>query len=254
MNHEEKIRYYEEIADQLDEESADQLVNELDQKDDVVFFVNCLQIIADLPPSKFNLLKQRKVPEKLINILYEDDPLIVPHVLKFFCRIQPKVLEEKYPQVLDKVSEIFSREDNLLLINAVDFVSVIARGFNNRQILLPHLQKSCLGRLGSILKCSDSHLKVRTLECIGNLLEVLEGDPKEESIQLSQTIYNQIIEGEGRMTAQLLSLSRQPFKEISVAAKNLIDQLKIQPWAKDQFPDSTNSSTQAHQVSSKSQM
>lgn len=247
----EKIRKFEEAVEKisqasvkLDEESIktiDQLITELDQKEDFVYLVNCLQIIADIACCKkgLPLLEQRHVPEKLTDILNQDDPLVVPHVLKFFCRIYPTDLDDKYSRVLEKIFEYFQSDNSQLLINAIDFLAVLGRAGYSARLMLnqrcPFFRKSCLTRLGSILKCADTTVKVRALQCIVDLLEIHEDDPKEETSKLSESFYLFIIEGEGKMTSQILSLCRQPFIEVRIHAMLVVAIIAEQVWGQQEL-------------------
>lgn len=216
-------------------EKIEELIHDLDSREDPVYHVNCLQLIADLACSKqaLAILEDKQVPQKLIALLNESDPLIVPHALKLFYRINPADLEHKYPQVLDKICDYCQSENKQLLDYAVDLVASIGRGgYSARKVLDKHSQfkQKCLPVLGSTIISSDSLLKSRTLRCIVDLLELHEDDPIEESSKLSESFYFAMIEGEHRMTNQLLSLCRVPFIEIRVSAMLVVARIADQIW------------------------
>lgn len=112
---EEKIVEYENVVklansseDPLDSETIKKigsLIDDLDRTEDPVFRNVCLHLIADLAPSAqaLAILEKRKVPQKLVAILEEDDPLIVPHAITFFYRIDQADLQSKYPQVFERI-------------------------------------------------------------------------------------------------------------------------------------------------------
>lgn len=96
------------ILDDISVQRIEELIKNLDSNPNENNSFNqadCLQLIADLACSKqaLTLLEAKKVPEKLISLLNQSDPLVVPHALKFFYRINPQLLETKYPQVLGKM-------------------------------------------------------------------------------------------------------------------------------------------------------
>lgn len=243
---EDKIRQYEAVVEAanrekesyLDENSINtikELIQDINGTDDPIYQVNCLQLIADLACSNRGLafLEKENVPEKLIDILNQADPIIVPHALKFFYRVHPTDLENKYPKVLDKICDFCQSDDRQLVDYAVDLIAAIGRGgFRARQVLIrhPEFKRKCLSRLGSTIACSDTFLKGRTLKCIEDLLELHEDDPKEESSSLSEEIYHSIIEGEQKMTGQLFALCKVPFMEVRINAMLVVAAIAIQEW------------------------
>lgn len=199
------------------------LIKDLETTDDQIYLVNCLQLVADLACSNqaLRVLEDKQVPQKLIKMLEDSDPLIVPHALKFFYRINPTFLETKYQSVLNKICDYFQSDNKQLLDYAVDFIASLGRGGHHaRRVLDRHadFKEKCLTRLGSSIISSDSLIKSRTLRCITDLIEIHEDDPREESSQLSELFYHKIIEGERKMTNQLLGLCRYPFLEVRVNA------------------------------------
>lgn len=243
---EDKIRQYEavvELANRekeglLDESSINtikELIQDIHSRDDPIYHVNCLQLVADLACSNrgLALLEKENVPQKLIDILNLADPIVVPHALKFFYRVHPTDLETKYPKVLDKICDFCQSDDRQLVDYAVDLIAAIGRGgFRARQVLIrhPEFKKKCLSRLGSTISCADSFLKGRTLKCIEDLLELHEDDPIEEASALSEELYHSIITGEQRMTEQLFSLCKVPFMEVRINAMLVVAAIAIQEW------------------------
>lgn len=227
-------------SDPLDNDSVNAielLITELDnKKEDEVYFVNLLQLVADLACTHKGLaiLEQHSVPQKLINIINEDNHLIVPQALKLFCRIYPTDLDNKYPQILERIFNYFNSDNQTLLLCALDFVAALARGGHPSRSMLytrhNQFKTVCLNRLGSLLNCSDTNTKVRALQCIIDLLEIHDEDPKDESIQLAETIYSCIIEGEGKMTLCLLALCRQPFTDVRIHAMMVISIIANHQW------------------------
>ena len=237
---------YERVVEQANQNNKDpldaksiqkieQLIKDLENNQDPVYQVNCLQLIADLACSKqaLTILEAKKVPEKLISLLNQSDPLVVPHALKFFYRINPQHLETKYPQVLHKICDYCQSESKELLDYAVDFIAAIGRGgYSARKILDAHpgFKNMCLSKLGSAIISSDALIKSRTLRCIGDLLEIHEDDPREEASKLSDTFYHSMIEGERKMTIQLLALCRVPFMEIRINALLVVASIADSDW------------------------
>lgn len=211
-----------------------ELIQDLDRTDDAVFHVNCLQLIADLACSKQSLvvLDNEQVPQKLIKILNQDDPLVVPHALKYFYRVSPAFLETKYKPVLDKICEYCQSSNIQLNDYAIDFIAALGRGGYAAKKVLdnhPSFKEKCLSRLGSII-CADGTLKGRALVCLTDLIEVHEEDPQEEAKSLSDTFYHRVIEGERKMTDKLLGLCRYPFTEIRVNALNALTAVANMEW------------------------
>lgn len=251
-----KVQEYEAIVDQatksnqpLSRESVakiEQLIQDINTSEDPVYQVCCLQLIADLAASKqaLAILDQKRVPEKLMDMLDQSDPLIIPHALKFFYRVSLTDLKLKYSRVLDKICDYCQSENNQLLDYAIDLVAAIARnGYPGRKLLdeIDGFREKCLKQLGSTLVCSDSLLKTRAIRCIMDLLEYYEQDPKEESQQLSNSFYHNIIEGENKMTNQLFNLCRVPFPEIRISAMALVASIVDQEWAQEEFAKDTSS-------------
>lgn len=247
-----KVREYEDVVDlanrtqgPLDNDSArkiEELINDLDSPDDPVYQVNCLQLVADLACSSeaLKILENKKVPQFLIKLLSESDPLIVSHALKFFCRINPIHLETKYPQVLDKICDYFLSDNRQLLDYAIDFVAAIGRGgYAARKVLdnFALFKEKCLTKLGSTIISSDSLIKSRALKCIGDLLEIHDNDPKEEASKLSEKFYHAIIEGDHKMTKQLFSLCRVPFVEIRINALLIIASIADTEWGQKELAE-----------------
>lgn len=234
--------------DQLDEDSItkiDQLIQELDNIQDPVYHVNCLQLVADLACSKKALLilEQKQVHRKLIKLINESDPLIVPHALKFFYRVNPVDLEVKYHEVMDKICEYCISDNKQLLDYAVDFIAAIGRGgYIARKVLDKHpkFYDNCLKQLGHAIISSDSLIKSRTLRCICDLLELHDDDPKEEASQLCEKFYFAIIDGQHKMTNQLLSLCRVPFMEIRINAMLVVAAIADQIWAQRELESHPN--------------
>lgn len=223
----------------------DELIKDMDKTDDPVFQVNCLQLVADLACSSqaLAILEERQVPAKLITLLNESDPLIVPHALKFFYRIDPKYLETKYPQVLNKICDYCQSENKQMVDYAIDIIASIGRGgYSARKVLDNHQEfaSKSLAKLGQLIISSDSLLKSRTLRCIFDLLELHDDDPKEESANLSEKFYHTIIEGENRMTTQVLALCRVPFMEIRINAMLIITAVAVHPWAQKELASHPN--------------
>ena len=213
----------------------EQLIQDSELTDDPVFHVNCLQLIADLAcsPQAFNILDEKQVPQKLIKILQESDPLIVPHALKLFYRVNPASLEVKYKEVLDKICDYCQSDDKQLYDYAIDFMASLGRGgYASRKILASHPQfaEKCLKQLGSSIISSDSLIKSRALKCIHDLIEIHEDDPIEEACKLSESFYFTIIPGEHRMTNQIFALCRYPFMEIRVNALLVVASIAGSEW------------------------
>lgn len=216
-------------------QKIDQLIEDTNSTEDPVFRVNCLQLIADLACSgqALTLLEERQVTSKLIKLLQDSDPLIVPHALKFFYRVSPSLLETRYSLVLDKICDYCQSDNKQLLDYAIDFIAAIGRGgYLARRVLAnhPHFEQQCLVRLGSTIVSSDDLIKSRALKCIHDLLEVHDDDPKEESEKLSQDFYFTIIPGEHKMTNRLLSLCRYPFNEIRINALLIVAAVAGSEW------------------------
>lgn len=216
-------------------QKIEELIKDSCSSEDPIFQVNCLQLIADLACSSqaLSILESKQVPDTLIKILNENDPLIVPHALKFFYRVNPTCLETKYPQVLNKICDYCQSDDRQLLDYAIDFIAAIGRGGHAaRKVLDNHGQfkQKCLSKLGSTIISSDSLLKSRTLKCIGDLLEIHEEDPREEAVKLSEQFYHAIIEGDLRMTNQLFALSKVPFMEIRINALHVVASIADTDW------------------------
>ena len=218
------------------EKEINTLIKDLDSsREDPLFMVSCLQSFADLACSKEALLilEEKSVPNKLIHLLEESDPLVVPHALKLFYRIHPSDLERKYPGVLNKIVDYCLSEDYQLLDYAVDFIAGLGRsGFSGRRVLYSHpkFKERCLPKLGSTIVGSDTVLKSRTLRCITDLLELHEDDPREESSKLSESTYSKISEGERKMTSQILKLCMVPIVEIRLGAMSVLAAVAVQTW------------------------
>lgn len=242
---ESKVLEYERIVEQanrskepLDTEVSEkiaQLIEDTSSTEDPIFQVNCLQLLADLACSEqaLKILEEKQVPQKLVKLLQESDPLIVPHALKFFYRVNPAHLETKYSQVLDKICDYCQSDNKQLLDYAIDFIAAIGRGGHSaREVLAnhPHFRDQCLTRLGSTIISSDDLIKSRALRCIHDLLELHEDDPKEESGKFSEDFYFTIIPGEHKMTNRLLSLCRYPFMEIRINALLVVAAVAGSEW------------------------
>lgn len=238
-----KLKEYESVVELAKKQPLDDkakhklelLIKDLDSFEDPVYHVNCLQIVAELAGCKngFNFLEERQVPQKLISLLDEGDPLIVPHALKLFYRIRPFDLRYKFPQVLDRIFEYCQTDDNQLLDYAIDFITaIVIQGFMARKVLDSHpdFRRKCLKQFGKTIVSSNSLLKSRTLKCIAEMLKVQEDDPKVETTKLSESFYFAIIEGEHKMTNQLLSLCRNPFMEIRISALSVAEAVSVQEW------------------------
>jgi 26S proteasome non-ATPase regulatory subunit 5 len=213
----------------------EQLIEDSSSTDDPVFQVNCLQLIADLACSQqaLKILEEKQVPERHSKLLEDSDPLIVPHALKLFYRINPALLESKYKAVIDKVCDYCQSDNKQLYDYAVDFVASIGRGgFAARQVLASHPQftEKCLKQFGTTIISSDTLMKSRTLKCIQDLIEVHEDDPLEEASKLSEKFYFSILPGEHKMTNQIFALCRYPFMEVRVNALLVIASIAGSEW------------------------
>lgn len=228
--------------DQSAIEKIQELIDDINTSpiEDPVYHVNCLQLVADLACSRqaLAILEQKNVPDILIKLLEESDPLIVPHALKFFYRVNPIHLESKYQEVLVKICDYCQSDDRQLLDYAVDFIAAIGRGgYSARKVLdnHEHFKEKCLTRLGSTIISSDNLLKSRTLRCIGDLLEIHEDDPRQDAINLSETFYHTIIAGENRMTKQLFALCKVPFMEIRINALLVMATIADMEWGQQEL-------------------
>lgn len=226
-------------------EQIDQLIKDSENTEDIIYQANCLQLIADLVNSNqaLALLEEKQVPRKLIALLKQSDPLIVPHALKFFYRVNPVLFGTHYSEVLDILCEYCKSDDKQLLDYAVDFIAVIGRaGLSARRVLDAHskFKDECLKRLGHAIISSDSVIKSRTLRCITKLIELMEGEDEKESSVLSEKFYHAIIEGEHRMTNQLLVLCRVPFIEIRVNAMLVVGAIANQIWGQKELASHPN--------------
>lgn len=241
-----KLTTTSEPIDQDSIKQIDKLIKDSESDVDPVYQVNCLQLIADLATSKqaLALLEEKQVPRKLISLLEQSDPLIVPHALKFFYRVNPVFLETKYPEVLDRLCDYCDSDNKQLLDYAVDLIAVIGRaGLSARKVLDKHrnFKEKCLRQLGrAIISSAESMIKSRTLKCITDLIEIQEGDNKEESSGLSEKFYHAIIEGEHKMTNQLLALCRVPFIEIRVNAMLVVAAIANQIWGQKELASHPN--------------
>ena len=223
----------------------EQLIDDANTTDDPVFQVNCLQLIADLAcsPQALKLLEDKQVPQRLIKLLEDSDPLIVPHALKFFYRVNPSNLETKYGVVLDKICDYCQSDNKQLLDYAIDFIAAIGRGgYMARSVLVNHrhFKEKCLHRLGSTMISSDNLIKSRTLKCIHDLLELHEDDPRDQAGKLSEDLYFTILTGEHKMTNQLLALCRYPFMEIRVNALLVVAAVAGSEWGQKELASHTN--------------
>lgn len=250
-----KIKEYEAVVDlanknkdPLDTKSIatiDELIKDVNKQDDQIYQVTCLQLIADLACSKQALvvLEDKQVPQILISLLNGGDPLIVPHALKFFYRINPVDLETKYPEVLNKICDYCISDNKQLLDYAIDIIAAIARaGLVGRKVLdkHPRFKENCLKQLGYAIISSDSLIKSRTLRCICDLLVLHENDPREESSKLSESFYFKMIEGSLKMTNQLLALCRVPFMEIRINAMLVVAAIADQIWGQRELESHPN--------------
>lgn len=213
-----------------------ELIRDLNASHDPLYQVNCLQIVGDMASDKktLELLETKGVPQKIIALLNQNDPLIIPHALKIFYKVNPLDLELKYPQVLDKLCEYCQSESNQLIDYAIDLIAAIGRGgFLARKVLDRHPKfiHKCLPQIGSTIISSDTLLKSRTLGCIKDLLEFYNGDPREETSALSESFYHGILSGEMRMTNQLLALCRIPIMEIRISALEVVGVVAEFSWA-----------------------
>lgn len=218
----------------------DELIRDIDTPDDPVYQGNCLQLVADLACSQkaLTFLEERQVPDKLLHILAQEDTLIIPHALKLFYTIDSPQFETKYKRVLDIIFDYCQSDNRQLLYYAVDFIAALGRrGYKGRVVLdkHPQFQQKCLSKLGSTIISSESLLKCRTLECIRDLLALEENDPIDNASKLSEKFYNSIIEGEHKMTNQLLILCRVPFKEISTAATLVVKAISDYTWGQQEL-------------------
>lgn len=218
----------------------EELIKDLDSSDDPLYQVNCLQLVADIAADQeaLKIIESKGVPGKIISLLNQNDPLIIPHALKLFYRVSPKIIEEKYPQILQKLCEFCQSGDKQLLDYAIDLIAAIARGgLFARQVLDRYsgFNEKCLPALGSAIISSDTLLKSRTLACMKDLLEHYEGDSEEEHRKISCKFYHNMINGEMRMTNQLLALCRIPIMEIRIAALEVVAAVAGLNWAQEEL-------------------
>lgn len=241
----ERANQTKEALDEATVAKIDQLIADLDNDQDPIYKVNCLQLVADLACARqaLPLLESRDVPNKLIKILEQSDPLIVPHSLKFFYRINPADLETKYPRVLDKICDYCQSDDRQLLDYAVDIIAAIGRsGLTGRRVLANHpgFEEKCLTKLGLSIVSSDSLIKSRTLRCIADLIESHDDDSSEESADMSRSFYFAILPGEHKMTNQLLALCKVPFMEIRINAMIVVSLMAVHLWGQRELAEHPN--------------
>lgn len=223
----------------LNEEQSnklDQIVQGIYDNDDILFKVNCLQLLSSLATSKVFLarIESLKVPQKILSILEENDKFIIPHALKFFHRLNPFDVEIKFPQAIDLVCNYFKSDDPQILDYGIDFIATVGRGgYLARKVLERHplFKRVCLPKLGSLLCSSSPLLKERSLICVKDLLEVYPSEPKSETMGLSKSFYSFLMENQDNMTKQLVKLCHMPIKEVQNAAIELANALSTQKWA-----------------------
>lgn len=229
----------------MDGKDLNQIIQDIDLNEDPLYQANCLQTVADLASDKeiLKIIESKQVPQKIIALLNQDDPLIIPHALKLFYRISPLDIELKYPQILEKLCEYCESDNKLLFDYAIDLLATIGRGgFLARQVLdrHPRFIQKCLPQLGATIISSDTLLKSRTLSCIKDLLEIYEGDPIEETCGLSDNFYHHMIPGDMKMTNQLLALCRIPIMEIRTGALEVVSVVAGLAWAQKELAKHPN--------------
>lgn len=230
----------------------DQIIQGIHNNEDLLYKVNCLQLLSTLATSKVYLsrLESLKVPQTILSILDENDKFVIPHALKFFHRINPFDVEIKFPQVIDLVCNYFKLDDPQLLDYGIDFIATVGRGgYLARKVLERHpsFKRVCLPKLGSLLCSSSPLLKERTLICVKDLLEVYPSEPRSETMALSKSFYSIFLDGEDKMTSQLTRLCQMPIKEIQTPALELAKALSSQTWAPKELK-STNANAPVHLV------
>lgn len=214
----------------------DEIIRGMEDNQDVLYQVNCLQLLSEFVGSKVILdyLETQRVPQRILTILDHNDTLLIPHALKLFLRMNPFDVEIKYPQIIDKVCDYFTSDDQQLLDYGIDFMATIGRGgYLARKVLErhPHFRRLCLPKLGLLLINSNPLLKSRALICIKDLIEVYPGEPRTETMALSKSFYFDILPGEVQMTNRLISLCRMPILEIKSSALDLVKAIVSQSWA-----------------------
>ncbi|XP_076347712.1 26S proteasome non-ATPase regulatory subunit 5 isoform X2 [Tachypleus tridentatus] len=160
----------------------DVLLNELNGTD-ILVKLNCLELLSQLVETKHGLLylEEMGVLLKMKNILLNqaEDPLgdfLTPGLLKFFGSVgshKPRKVCKEYEGILDLIFQLIQGNSSCRVV-AIDTLGVLGKSAEGKRTLSDEGEKmiNCLKVIGDYIESAVVDLRIRSLNCIRNLLHV----------------------------------------------------------------------------------
>ncbi|KAL1488433.1 hypothetical protein ABEB36_014906 [Hypothenemus hampei] len=203
---------------------------------DVLFKMNVIEILSQLGQSEhgFVFLDETDVLNKIFNIIGEDEltaQLCQPGILKFFGHVahrNPRELLAKYPIMFDHLFSNIEQSDLTLIAVSLDTIGFIGQTSQGK-LALDSTGKRFDGTIkiiSRLLSSLPTDVRVRALNCIGNLLR----DTRYDIMQITEKWYRLL----GTDPMEIITkYAKNPFPELRLAGLGIVNSLASQPWGQD---------------------
>jgi 26S proteasome non-ATPase regulatory subunit 5 len=219
-----------------------QILNELDNID-VLLRLNVLELLSQLGLTKhgYNYLELNDTLKKLAGMLEGDDILTIqlcePGVLKFFGNMahwKPMEMLAKYPNLFQRIFNNLDSGDFTIIGVSVETLGHIGLS-NDGKITLDSTGCSIENAIKSVSKSLPSvpsETKVRSLNCLENLLQIEE--PNNQIMAITKKWYSLI---DDNPTDFIWNYAKNPFSELRLGGFGVLKAIAGQVWGQEAIRD-----------------
>ncbi|XP_026496816.1 26S proteasome non-ATPase regulatory subunit 5 [Vanessa tameamea] len=233
----------------IDQGYIDYMANEL-QSDDILYQLNILELLSQLAikPYGINYLIKQGILLKISELVrgFHQNPfggLLIPGYMKFFGAIAhyyPKEIFQKYPVLLESLFDALDSEDATILPVALDTLGFIGSTIEGKMCLMALGSKytQIVEKLGLNIKNSPTEIKIRSLQCIANLIGI-DKDPKAKVDPIDNRVTLMTREWFRSLSKQpdaidvLFENCKNPFPDITLAALTLLNAVCQHHWGEE---------------------
>lgn len=219
-----------------------EIYNELDNND-ILLRLNILELLTKLGSSKhgFNYLNTTDTFKKLAQMLEGDDvvtiQLIEPGILKFFGNVahwKPEETITKYPNFYNRLFNNLESNDFTIIGVSVDTLGHIGIT-NNGKIALESGTpiESAIKNICKALPSMPSEVKVRCLNCLENLLQVVE--PNNQISAITEGWFKLI---DDHPIQFVWNYAKNPFVELRLGGLGVLRAIAGQNWGQEAIRNS----------------
>ncbi|XP_046472057.1 26S proteasome non-ATPase regulatory subunit 5 [Neodiprion pinetum] len=204
--------------------------------------LNALELLTKLALSAEGLayLERRHVLKHLAFKVAraEQDPLtslLVPGLIKFFGNVaqrNPNDIFSKYPVVINTLFEVINTHNLTILPIALDTLGYIAKGAEGKYSLesLGEPMLTALRNIGKTVAELPSNIKVRALNCLGQIIRVQEEEQDNRILSLTKSWFDLL---DDNPLDLIVKFCKQPFPDIRKAGFEVLGAVASQTWGQE---------------------